>query len=127
VNIFKNKPFDEWANKLKITNSILVSLVDDLEKGLYEANLGGHVYKKRVSVGNRGKSGGARTIIAFKTHNKAFFIYGFSKNEKANITKKETEALKGLAKLYLSYDDKQIHHAIKHGELIEVKHEKIDS
>ena len=35
-----------------------------MECGLYEADLGGNVYKKRVAVGNRGKSHGARTIVA---------------------------------------------------------------
>lgn len=127
MTIFKNKPFEKWAQTLKITDSILIDTVNDLEKGLYEANLGGYVYKKRISVEGRGKSSGARTIIAFKSHDKAFFIYGFSKNEKANITEKEKEALKRLAKHYFSYDDKQLKHAIKNRELIEVKHEKNNS
>jgi hypothetical protein len=121
MHIFKNKLFHQWALKLKIADSALVDMISDLEKGLHDANLGGYVYKKRISIGSRGKGGGARTIIAFKARGKAFFIYGFSKNEKDNITEKEKEALKALAKLYFSYNDKQIQHAIKNGELIEVK------
>jgi len=121
MQIFKNKLFDQWAHKLKITNSVLVDIVNDIDKGLYDANLGGHVYKKRVSVGSRGKSGGARTIIAFKVRENAFFIYGFSKNEKDNITEKEKESLKALAKQYFSYNEKQIHQAVKNGELVKVK------
>ncbi len=125
--ILKNKPFAHWAKKLKITNCILLDVLNDMTHGLYEANLGGNVYKKRIPIGNRGKSGGARTIIAFKMQEKAIFIYGFSKNEKSNITKKEEDALKALAKIYFNYSDDQILKAIKAGELIEVNYEKNNS
>ena len=119
--ILKNKLFAQWANDLKITDSILINIIDEMTHGLYEANLGGHVYKKRISIGPRGKRGGARTIIAFKAHEKAIFMYGFSKNKKDNITKKEEEALKALAKNYFSYNESQIRQAIKAGKLVEVK------
>lgn len=91
-----------------------------MKQGLYEANLGGNIYKKRIALGNKGKRGGARTIIAFKIQGKAFFIYGFAKNKKGNITHKDEEALRALAKLYFSYDENQIEQAIKIGEFIEV-------
>ena len=70
---------------------------------------------------------GSRTLVAFKLHNKAFFIYGFAKNKRSNITLKEELALKTLAKLYFTYDEKQIDRAIKAGELIEVFYEKINT
>ncbi|STX52141.1 Uncharacterized protein conserved in bacteria [Legionella busanensis] len=65
-----------------------------MNKGLFDANLGGNVYKKRIPLDNKGKRGGARTIVAFRFNNKAFFIYSFAKNKKANITDKELKALK---------------------------------
>lgn len=95
--------------------------VNEMEEGLYEASLGGNVFKKRVPLGSRGKSGGARTIVAVKMKDKSIFLYGFAKNQKGNISKKEKESLKALAKTYLSYDNKQINQAIKLGILIEVK------
>lgn len=119
--ILKNRLFAQWADDLKITDTILINVIGDMAQGLYEANLGGHIYKKRISIGQRGKRGGARTIIAFKAHEKAIFMYGFSKNKKDNLTKKEEEALKALAKDYFNYNDKQIRQAVKAGKLIEVK------
>lgn len=98
-----------------------MKIIDEMSHGLFEANLGGHIYKKRVPVDQRGKRGGARTIIAFKARDKAIFIYGFAKTKKGNLTKKEEEALKYLAKNYFSYSDHQIHQAVKSGNLIEVK------
>ena len=128
MRILKNKPFSQWAKKLKITDKILVTAINEMANGLYEANLGGHIYKKRLPLGHKGKSGGARTIIAFKVNDKAIFIYGFSKGQKSNITKKEEEGLKDLAKVYFGYDENQINKAIKSGVLIEVNtNEKINS
>ena len=128
MHILKNKPFSQWAKKLKITDKTLETAINEMTSGLYEANLGGHIYKKRLPLGHKGKSGGVRTIIAFKVNDKAFFIYGFSKGEKSNITKKEEESLKDLAKIYFAYDEHQINKAIKAGVLFEVNtNEKINS
>ncbi len=41
-----------------------------------------------------------------------------------NISKKEEEALKFLAKQYLAYSDAGIKKAVKGGELVEVNYEK---
>ena len=65
-----------------------------MERGLIDADLGGHVMKKRIAVGGRGKSGGARTLLAYKSGDKAFFVYGFAKNALANVSADELRALK---------------------------------
>ena len=128
MRVLKNKPFSQWAKKLRISDSTLVAAINEMTQGLYEASLGAHIYKKRLALGNKGKSGGARTIIAFKVGDKAIFIYGFSKGEKSNITQKEEDGLKDLAKVYLGYSEDQINMAIKNGVLIEVQtNEKINS
>ena len=119
--IYKNKLFHKWMKTVSLSDSNLVKAVEEMEEGLYEANLGGNIYKKRMSVKGKGKSGGVRTIIAFKVRGKAIFIYGFAKNKRDNITHREEEALKALAKVYFSYSEDQINHAVKIGELIEVK------
>jgi hypothetical protein len=121
MRILKNCPFSQWAKKLEISDTILVTAINEMTNGLYEANLGSHIYKKRLPIGHKGKSGGARTIIAFKTNDKAFFVYGFSKGKKCNITKKEEESLKDLAKVYFGYNEDQINKAITSGILIEVQ------
>ncbi len=128
MHILKNKPFSQWAKKLKISDKVLMTAVNEMTQGLYEANLGGHIYKKRLPLGHKGKSGGARSIVAFKMNDRVIFVYGFSKNEKSNITKKEEDVLKDLAKVYFSYKEDQIKKAIKDGVLIEVQtNEKINS
>ena len=95
------------------------SAVTELERGLADA-LGGYVYKKRVALPGRGKRGGARTLLAFRRGSSAFFIYGYPKNERANITDRELDALRLLAKELLGYSEHQLVVAVKAGEIIEV-------
>jgi hypothetical protein len=121
MRILKNKSFHRWAKEVNLKDTNLINAIEEMAEGLYEANLGGHIYKKRISIGNKGKRGGARTIVAFKIHKRAIFIYGFAKNKKDTITFKEEEALKALAKVYVNYEENQINRAIETGELIEVK------
>ena len=80
--------------------------------------------KKRIGVGGRGKSGGIRTVVAFKVSDKAFFLYGFAKNQRDNIDEKELKALKLLASHLLEYDQKALDKALKAQELVEVIYEK---
>lgn len=95
--------------------------VAEIGQGLVDANLGGYVAKKRVALGGRGKSGGVRTLLAFKIRDKAFFLYGFAKNQQSNITDKALKALKLLAAKLLAYDSRQVATAIAAQELFEVK------
>ena len=60
-------------------------------------------------------------MLAFRKDDKAFFIYDFAKNQRANISPKELKALKILAKELLSYGDKRLKKALDVGQLIEVK------
>lgn len=94
-----------------------------MEHGLIDANLGSHLFKKRIAVEGRGKSGGIRTLVAFKVKDKAFFIYGFAKNQRENIDDKELQALKLWASQLLAHDDTALLKAIQCNELQEVNDE----
>lgn len=121
MRIFKNKVFSKWAAKERVSDKALKAAIQEIGNGLVDANLGGNVYKKRVAIGGKGKSGGVRTILAFKVDDKAFFIYGFAKNARANIRDDEVKALKKYAAELLSYSDKQLQKAVDVGALVEVK------
>ena len=84
VNAYKNKEFNKWAKKESLSDALLLAALDEMGRGLVEADLGGNVFKKRVSLG-QGKSGGARTLLAYKKDDRAFFIFGFAKNAKGSI------------------------------------------
>lgn len=120
MRIFKNKVFHRWTKDIGLSDRELKEAIDEISHGLYEANLGGNLFKKRVSVNGRGKSSGARTIIAFKSEEHSFFIYGYAKNVRSTISEQEEIALKRLAKLYFSFSDRQLAQAVYEGELFEV-------
>ena len=105
--IFKTPDFTSWAKNENVDDSALLAAIQEVENGLIDAKLGGNVIKKRVARTGQGKSGGFRTIIAFNVDDKSFFIFGFSKNEKANISIKEK-----VARNYLSVIDTSINENI---------------
>jgi len=121
MRIFKTKAFHRWTSKEKLADDALCIAVDEIVNGLIDANLGGHVLKKRVALAGRGKRGGVRTIVAYQWDEKTFFMYGFAKGERANISQTELKALKLLASELLSYNDQQIVAILNEGELIEVE------
>ncbi len=121
MRIFKNKAFNKWAAKENIGDAALVTAVEEMERGLVDADLGGRVIKKRVPTGGRGKSAGARTLIAYQAGEKVFFVYGFAKNARADIKPDELDGLKKLAKELLGYAGRQLEKAVTNGALIEVK------
>ena len=105
MRIFKNKAFIKWASKEGLNDEVLRNAVTEIEQGLVDADLGGYVFKKRVAISGRGKSGGARTLLAYKVGGKAFFIYGFAKNTRANIKDDELKGLKAYASVLFGYND----------------------
>lgn len=120
MRIYKNKAFSKWARKEGVSDSALEAAVEEMAKGLVDADLGGQVYKKRVAVGGKGKSGGVRTLLAYKVDDKAFFVYGFAKNARANIKDDELKALKLYARTLFGYSDGELSKAVQAGILIEV-------
>lgn len=68
-----------------------------MSEGLIDANLGGGVFKKRVGIAGRGKRGGARTLVATNKGDRWFFVFGFEKNQRSNITDNELNALQELS------------------------------
>ncbi len=120
MRTLKTKWFHKWAAKEGLTNSALILAVEEMEAGLIDANLGGRVFKKRVALPGHGKRGSTRTVVAYQQGDTAFFVYGFAKNERANISSRQLKAMKLLAAELLGYTATMIHTAIKDGELIEV-------
>lgn len=121
MRIYKTKAFNKWAKKINLIDLTLKQAIDEINRGQFEANLGKNIYKKRIAHKNKSKRNSLRTIIAFKINDKAFFIYGYAKNYKNDITDKEKKLFKKLANNYLAYDNNQIEQALFTNKLTEVK------
>jgi hypothetical protein len=114
------KTFSKWAADQDISIDDLTQALEEVDKGLFEACLGGKIIKKRIRFAGQGKSKSGRTIICYQKDSMAIFVHGFAKNEKANLSPKELEVFKELAKILFSYSEADIHKAIANGVLIEV-------
>ena len=121
IRIYKLKWFKKWASKEGLSDSLLKLAIEEMKQGLVDADLGANVYKKRVPLLGQGKSGSLRTLIAFQVDNKAFFIYGFSKSTRSNVSVKEMKSLKLLAKELLNYSEEKLKRAIDSGSIEEVR------
>ena len=120
MRVFKSRPFHRWATKEGLSDESLRAAVEEMEQGLAGADLGGHLLKKRVAL-QAGKSGGGRAPVAYETGRRAFFIYGFSKNARSNISGRELKALKRYAAELLAYDNQTLRRALEAGALVEVR------
>jgi hypothetical protein len=118
--IFKTKTFARWMRKSGISDYELSETVAEMVHGLVDADLGGSLVKKRIAMRGKGKRGGARTIVATKMADRWFFLYGFGKNERANIDKDELRALQEVGRDLLAFDDRRLAVALDSGELVEV-------
>lgn len=66
MRIYKTKWFAKWARKEGLVDEALQDAVAEMNDGLVDADLGGHVYKKRAAIAGQGKRGGLRSLLAFK-------------------------------------------------------------
>jgi len=121
--VFATRQFLRWMRKTELTDAALCQAVIEMEGGLIDADLGGGVVKKRVALPGQGKSGGARTLLATNKASRWFFVFGFEKNERANISSKELEALQRLAADLLRLGHGELDAHVASQSLKEICHE----
>ena len=120
MGVYKTKPFARFARKERISDQDLYRAAADVATGRVSADLGGGVVKQRVARAGRGKSGGYRTLVLFRAGSHVFFVYGFAKSQRANISAAELEAFRKLADRMLTFTTAELERAVEASELIEV-------
>jgi hypothetical protein len=123
MRVFKAKQFNRWAAGEVIGDDDLCGAAKDAFAGQYDADLGGYLFKKRIARQDGGKSGGYRTILGFRKSDSAriFFLYGFPKNVRTNITAREQSALSINAAALVDTDDRQIETLKAKGTIVELE------
>ena len=94
MRIFQSRWFQRFARKEGIADTALREAVIRADKGHIDADLGGE---------------------------KAFFVYGFSESQRANIDDDEEQQFKEAAKHVLALTEKQLAELVKRGDFTEVK------
>lgn len=123
MRVFKGKQFSRWAAGEEVGDADLCQAAAEAFAGQYEADLGGYLFKKRIARQDGGKSGGYRTILGFRKSDsqRIFFLYGFPKNVRANITTKERSALSANATALVDAADRQIEELKAKGTILELE------
>ena len=109
--------------KTELTNEALRHAVHEMTNGLIDADLGGHVLKKRVALPGRGKRGSTRTLVATNRDDKWFFVFGFEKNERANVAPDELVALQLMALDLLKLSAPQLDQFVAEGKIEDISDE----
>lgn len=60
-------------------------------------------------------------IVVYRTQDRAFFVYGFAKNERDNIDSEELEDLKAIAADLLAANDAGLARMLDENELQEIE------
>ncbi|TRB10659.1 type II toxin-antitoxin system RelE/ParE family toxin, partial [Agrobacterium tumefaciens] len=108
MRVFKNGWFQKFARKEKISDAMLCEAVARAERGQIDADLGSGLIKQRLARPGAGKSGGFRTLVFFRTQQRAVFAFGFAKSDMANLDDADEAYLKKAAKLVLGFTDEQM-------------------
>ena len=105
MQVLATKWFAKFARRERITDQQLCSAVENAESGLISADLGDGLIKQRIARLGQRKSSGFRALIAYRTGERAVFVYGFAKNERDNIENTELADWRLQAADWLAADD----------------------
>ena len=112
------KSFARWC---KLSDQALCTAAREIESGQYEADLGKGVVKKRVAYPGKGKSGGARLLVAQRMKGFIIFLVGRDKSDPgSDFTREQEDAAKELALAYEKLDSPELELAIKSGAFKEI-------
>ena len=93
------KSFRRFQRKERNADAALSDAIARAERGLIDADLGSRFIKQRIGRPGQGRSGGYRTVVAFVVGNRAFFLYGFAKSDRDNISATDEREMAGFGAL----------------------------
>ncbi|WP_455916232.1 type II toxin-antitoxin system RelE/ParE family toxin [Pantoea agglomerans] len=125
MTVYVTKIFERNLKKEGIDDARLCIAAQEIISGLYDADLGGNVFKKRLPLA-AGKSGGARTVVAYKSGKHLFFVNGWTKKGlpkggQKEISDAELQGYRDAAAEMLAMTDKNLEDAVKSKIFREVK------
>lgn len=124
IRIYANRWFAKFAAKEKISDATLADAVHRAESGLIDADLGNGLIKQRIARQGEGKSGGYRSILIFRSGERAIFVFAFAKSDKANLSAAELKVYRKAASIMLELRDDQIETEVEAGRLVEVNEDE---
>ena len=120
MRVYKTKWLARFTRRARIRDRDLAEAIQRAERGLIDADLGGGIIKQRVARSGQGRSGGYRVLLAYRSGDRAVFLYGFAKSERENIGDDELLTLREIGAAWLAADAQLLARAIEEDALQEV-------
>ena len=120
MRVYRMKTFRRFQRKEGIEDEALREAVRRAGRGLVDADLGGGLIKQRVARKGQGRSGGFRTIIAYRAGARAVFLLGFGKSDKENVAEDELVALRRIGASLLKASTEELERMIADDRLTEL-------
>ena len=120
MRVFKTKDFARYSRRERITDMALCEVIARVERGLIDADLGGGLVKQRVPRKGQGRSGGFRTLIAYRSLERSVFMHGFAKSDRDNISDSPLDVLRLAAKQALEAEEEIVRSLLEAGEWKEI-------
>ena len=76
--------------------------------------------KQRLARPGQGRSRGIRAILVLQRGERAFFVHGFAKSDRANLRRTELSAVRTLANQLLGLDEAALGAMLANGTISEV-------
>ena len=121
MQIFVTKTFRRFQRKEQISDQALWQAIERANAGTIDADLGQGLIKQRVARPGQGRSGGYRTIIAYRSGYRAVFLFGFAKSALANVDATALSHWQAIGADLMAANNKAIQSAIDQCELTEVQ------
>ena len=110
----------EAGYEICAADAALCHAIDRAMRGLIDADLGHGLVKQRVARPGQGRSGGFRTVLAYRAAERAVFLFGFAKRDRANLEPDELEELAKVGRRWLALGECGIEAAVADSGLWEV-------
>lgn len=108
VEVYVTKWMARFTRRERIARASLLEAIQRAEHGLIDADLGGGLIKQRVARQGKGRSGGYRTLIAYRRGDRAIFVLGFAKSQRENIEIDELRSIREIAVEYLAFTSREL-------------------
>ena len=120
MTVFVVDDFRRWMRRQVLRDGDLCDAVAEMTRGLIDADLGHGLLKKRVARSGAGKRGGYRVIVASRKRAPWFFLIGYAKNQKANLSSTELDHFRERSETLLSMTATGLRRAPCRGDIKEI-------
>ena len=123
MRVLMIKAFARYARRMRISNAILLEAANRARRGLIDADLGGGLIKQRLPRPGQGRSGGFRSLMAYRDGERIVFLHVFAKSDLDNVDPDLQAFWRQAAGGLLTMNDAALQLALELGDMLEISYD----